>query len=58
MYKDKCGNISIAFTGDVMLSKRLPKFFPLKLEGVKRILLQYDCRIGNLETTIHRFDEG
>ena len=58
MYKDKCGNISIAFTGDVMLGKRLPKFFPLKLEGVKRILLQYDCRIGNLETTIHRFDEG
>lgn len=58
MYKDKYGNISISLVGDVMLSKRLPHNFPSNLATVSDFMMQHECRIGNLETTIHHPEEG
>lgn len=58
MYKGQYKCIDIALTGDVMLSKRLPNVFSDKLETVRNILMRYDCRIGNLETTVHHYEEG
>jgi poly-gamma-glutamate synthesis protein (capsule biosynthesis protein) len=58
MYKDKYGDISISLVGDVMLSKRLPCSFPPRLEAVSNLMMQHECRIGNLETTVHYPEEG
>lgn len=58
MYKGRCGNISISLVGDVMLSKRLPYSFSSKLASVSNLMMQHECRIGNLETTIHYPEEG
>lgn len=58
MYKGQCGNITISLVGDVMLSKRLPDKFPPPLEKIHELLIQHDCRFGNLETTVHYPNEG
>lgn len=58
MYKSSFENITVALVGDVMLSKRLPVSPSSGLTQVHDILHAYECRIGNLETTVHYKDEG
>lgn len=44
--------ITISLTGDVLISRRLPK--TANLIAISNIIKSQDCRFGNLETTVHR----
>ena len=48
-------NIKLAFVGDVLISRRLPKIAPQNgLFAIKELFEVQDCCFGNLETTVHR----
>lgn len=50
-------NISIALCGDILISRRIPELMPEGLLTISRELEKYECRFGNLETTIRK-NEG
>ena len=45
--------MKISFCGDVLIAKRIPERLSDSLKKIQSILNSSDCRIGNLETTIH-----
>lgn len=51
------GAIDICLCGDLLISRRMPRNMPKELVDVSEILKQYECCLGNIETTI-RIDEG
>ena len=58
LYDAEKGDFTIALTGDSMLSRRLSVFDEDTYKALVDILRGADATFTNLETTVHRWDEG
>ncbi|MFQ5903414.1 MAG: CapA family protein [Candidatus Binatia bacterium] len=58
LYDSEHGDISIALTGDTMLTRRLSVYGEARYQGLVKILREMDATFTNLETTVHTWDEG
>jgi poly-gamma-glutamate capsule biosynthesis protein CapA/YwtB (metallophosphatase superfamily) len=57
-YDSEKGDITIALTGDSMLSRSLSNYKEERYLSLVKIIKEADATFTNLETTVHRWDEG
>lgn len=58
LYNSEKGDFSVALTGDSMLTRRLSVFGEEGYSALVNLLKGADAAFTNLETTVHRWDEG
>ena len=57
IYKSESGNVSIAATGDTMLTRQLSVFDEEPYLALVKILREADAAFTNMETTVHEYNE-
>lgn len=58
LYDSEKGEISIALTGDLMLTQRLSVFKEDRFLQFRELLRSADVAFANLEGSVHEYDEG